>query len=146
MNTENYVYKKEVDWSLFQYGLAIPLEYQVVFNQITDRFIKRGESKNITLYLNGKSFPAKLNNNSISAKFGNRTDIVQIRYSPTSEIAEELRGLFNRSYSYIKRIKELQEPGSKKHRRRMKPSRQARSQVLWQVFRSPSRTTSAQRE
>lgn len=115
MNTENYVYKKEVDWSLFQYGLAIPLEYQVVFNQITDRFIKRGESKNITLYLNGKSFPAKLNNNTIAAKFGNRTDIVQIRYSPTSEIAEELRGLFKRSYSYIKRLKELQEPGSKKH-------------------------------
>ena len=112
MNTENYVYKKEVDWSLFQYGLAIPLEYQVVFNQITDRFIKRGESKNITLYLNGKSFTAKLNNNTIAAKFGNRTDIVQIRYSPTSEIAEELRGLFKRSYSYIKRLKELQEPGS----------------------------------
>ena len=31
MSTENYVYKKEVDWSLFNYGFAIPLEYQVVF-------------------------------------------------------------------------------------------------------------------
>ena len=115
MSTENYVYKKEVDWSLFQYGLPIPLEYQVVFNQITDRFIKRGESKNITLYLNGKSFTAKLNNNQIDAKFGNRTDIVQIRYSPNSEIAEELRALFRRSYSYIKEMKALQAPGSKKH-------------------------------
>lgn len=114
MTPENYVYKKEVDWSLFQYGLAIPLEYQVVFNQITSRFIQRGESKPIKLYLNGKSFSAKLNNNHIASKYGNRTDIVQIRYSANSEIAEELRGVFRRSYSYIKGVKQLQEPGSKK--------------------------------
>ena len=41
MQTETYVYKKEVDWSLFNYGLAIPLEYQVVFKQITNRFLER---------------------------------------------------------------------------------------------------------
>ena len=37
MSSENYVYKKEVDWSLFNYGFAIPLEHQVVFKQIADR-------------------------------------------------------------------------------------------------------------
>lgn len=54
--TENYVYKKEVDWSLFNYGFAIPLEHQVVFKQIADRFIGRGESQTIQLYLNGNRY------------------------------------------------------------------------------------------
>lgn len=113
--TENYVYKKEVDWSLFNYGFAIPLEYQVVFKQIADRFIGRGESQIIHLYLNGKAYDAKLNNNRIADKFGNRADIVQIRYTQNSELAVALRGLFQRSYAYIDGIKKLQEPGSKKH-------------------------------
>lgn len=69
MQTETYVYKKEVDWSLFNYGFAIPLDYQVVFNQITKRFISRGESKKIYLYLDGKRYEARLNNNAISGKY-----------------------------------------------------------------------------
>ena len=81
---ETYVYKKEVDWSLFNYGFAIPLEYQVVFKQIADRFIERGESKTIHLYLEGKSYDAKLNNNNIADRFGRKTDIVQVRYSQNS--------------------------------------------------------------
>lgn len=112
---EDYVYKKEVDWSLFKYGFAIPLEHQVVFKQIADRFIERGESRTIRLYLNGKSYEAKLNNNSIDKKFGRHADIVQVRYGQNSEIAEELKGLFKRSYSYINGIKQMQEKGSKKH-------------------------------
>ena len=115
MSTENYVYKKEVDWSLFNYGFAIPLEYQVVFKQIADRFIERGESKTVHLYLNGKSYEAKLNNNNIARRFGNHADIVQVRYTANSDIAIALRGLFQRSYEYIQRLKKLQEPGSKKH-------------------------------
>lgn len=113
-NTENYVYKKEVDWSLFNYGFAIPVEYQVVFKQIADRFLQRGESKTITLYLNGKSYKARINNNQINKRFGNRADIVQVRYSPNSELASALRGLFYHSFAYINSMKQQQAPGSKK--------------------------------
>ena len=111
---ESYVYKKEVDWSLFNYGFAIPIEYQVVFKQITDRFLERGESKEIHLYLNGKSYVAKLNNNNISSKFGNHSDIVQVRYNQNSDLAAALRSQFQRSYAYILAIKNMQEKGSKK--------------------------------
>ena len=62
MSAENYVYKKEVDWLLFNYGLSIPIQHQVKFKQIAGRFIERGESKPITLYLNGSSYKASLNN------------------------------------------------------------------------------------
>ena len=115
MMAESYVYKKEVDWSLFNYGFAIPLKHQVVFKQIADRFVGRGETQPIHLYLNGKSYDAKLQNNKIDPKYKNRADIVQIRYAQNSELAAALRGLFPRSYAYIEGIKKLQEAGSKKH-------------------------------
>ena len=115
MSTENYVYKKEVDWSLFNYGLSIPISHQVIFKQIAGRFIERGESKPITLYLNGKSYKARLNNLKIDPKYGNHVDMVHIRYSVNSDIAVALRGCFNRTYAYIKKLKELQSPGSKAH-------------------------------
>lgn len=115
MSTENYVYKKEVDWSLFNYGMSIPIDYQVIFKRIADRFIERGESKGITLYLDGKSYKARLNNLKIDEKYGDRSDIVHIRYSGNSDIAAALRGCFNRSYAYIKAMKEMQKAGSKNH-------------------------------
>ena len=62
MSTENYVYKKEVDWSLFNYGISIPISHQVIFKQTAGRLLQRGESKPITLYLNGKSYKADLKN------------------------------------------------------------------------------------
>ena len=41
--------------------------------------------------------------------------MVQIRYSGNSDIANALRGCFNRSYAYIKRIKDMRAKGSKNH-------------------------------
>ena len=71
MSAENYVYKKEVDWSLFNYGLNIPIQHQVKFKQIAGRFIERGEPKRIMPYLHGDSYKARLNNLKIDAKYGN---------------------------------------------------------------------------
>ncbi len=51
---ENYVYKKEVDWSLFIEGLALPVENQAVFGKIMGRFLRRGERKSITIVLKGE--------------------------------------------------------------------------------------------
>lgn len=113
--SDEYVYKKEVDWSLFNYGFAIPIEHQVVFSQVAGRFIGRGESREITLYLNGRSYKAKLNNNRIDKRFGNRADIVQVRYSQSSDLAQALRECFQRSYAYISKMKSMQEKGSKTH-------------------------------
>ena len=59
MSAENYVYKN------------IPIQHQVKFKQIAGRFIERGESKPITLYLNGSSYKARLYNLKIDQKYGN---------------------------------------------------------------------------
>ncbi len=107
MTSENYVYKKEVDWSLLTEGLTLPFDNQVVFGQIMGRFLQRGESKNITLYLGGKAYNAKITNVNFNPKFNRKKDTLQIRYSKNGDLAKALQGYFIRSYNFIKNIREF---------------------------------------
>ena len=112
---ECYVYQKQTDWSLFQYGFAIPLQYQVVFSGIAHRFLQRGESKAIRVYLNGKRYDAKIKNLNIDERHKRQTDILQVRYTAGSDLAMALRSCFARSYQYLYSAKMQQSSGSKKH-------------------------------
>ncbi|MDW5300715.1 MAG: HNH endonuclease signature motif containing protein [Sedimentibacter sp.] len=97
----DYVFKKEVDKSLLTEGFNIPLDYQVVFKRNLGNFLKRGESKEITLYINERSYKAQIKNQKYDDKLYNRKDIVQVRYNKTSDIANEFRRIFNKSFQYI---------------------------------------------
>jgi hypothetical protein len=110
---ENYVYKKEVDWSLLNEGLTLPIENQVVFGRSVGRFLPRGESKNITLYLDGKSYNARITNVNFDAKFNRKKDTLQIRYSPNSELSNALKALFFKSYRFISEKRKLRKPGDR---------------------------------
>lgn len=110
MTTENYVYKKEVDWSLLMEGFTLPMDHQVVFGQIMGRFLERGESKNITLYLNGKAYKAEIRNVNFDPRFKRKKDTLQIRYSRNGELSKALQTCFYRSFNYIKNIRENRDP------------------------------------
>lgn len=45
VDTVNYVYKKEIDWSVLMKGFTLPLENQVVFLQNMDKFYKEANQK-----------------------------------------------------------------------------------------------------
>ena len=109
--SEHYIYKKEVDWSLLHDGISIPCSNQVVFGQIMGRFLKRGESKDITLYFCGNSYKAKIYNLGIDERHKHKSDIVQIRYRPHSEIARMLRLCFSKSYQYLSAAREARQEG-----------------------------------
>ncbi|EKD83373.1 MAG: hypothetical protein ACD_39C00723G0002 [uncultured bacterium] len=97
-----YVYKKEVDWSLLNEGLSIPLDIQVVFQNNVKKFIRRGESKKISLVLDGITYEVQLKNQVFDeAKYPTHKDILQIRYTPNRTIVEKLRSVFFYSYNYI---------------------------------------------
>lgn len=98
---ENYVYKKEVDWSLLVDGLTIPLENQVVFARNMGRLLSKGEKKEITVILKGCSYKAKIVNVNFDRNKYQRKDIYQIRYSKGSELAVALRNAFVKSYNYF---------------------------------------------
>ena len=102
MTTENYVYKKEVDWSLLSEGLTLPVDNQVVFGNLMGRFLKRGESKEIHLYFNGKSYKAKITNVNFDQRFNRKKDTLQIRYARNGELAKTLQTCFSKSYQFIK--------------------------------------------
>ena len=77
---ENYVYKKEVDWSLLMEGFTLPVDNQVVFGQIMGRFLNRGERKQIKVYLDGKSYSAVIYNVNFDSRHNRKKDTYQIRY------------------------------------------------------------------
>lgn len=114
MISENYVYKKEVDWSLLQEGLTLPIDNQIVFGQIMGRFLKRGESKDIILYLNGKSYKAKITNVNFNPKLKRKKDTLQIRYSRNGELARALQACFSKSYQYLKAKREMRDSRDRK--------------------------------
>lgn len=113
MITENYVYKKEVDWSLLMEGITLPFGNQVIFGQIMGRFLKRGESKDIVLYLNGRSYKAKIINVNFNPQFKRKKDTLQIRYSRNGELAKALQSYFVKSYNFIKAIREARAAGDR---------------------------------
>lgn len=97
----DYVFKKEVDKSLLTEGFSIPVEFQVVFKRNIGEFLQRGESKDISLYLNGKNYKAQIKNQKFNENKYNHKDIVQIRYNRNSDIVEEFRKIFSNSYRFI---------------------------------------------
>ena len=110
---DEYVYKKEVDWSLLMEGLTLPVENQVIFGQIAGRFLQPGESKKITLYLNGKSYEAQIRNLNLDTRHNRKKGMMQIRYPRNGELSHELQGCFLRSYSYLKSMRESREKGDR---------------------------------
>ncbi|HOQ01166.1 MAG TPA: hypothetical protein PK604_10185 [Acetivibrio clariflavus] len=96
IEVNNYVYKKEVDWSLLHQGLTIPLDIQVVFQNAINEFLPKGSSKDIYLVLEGKTYKAKLINQKFNEeKYTNRKSILQIRYNTQSDIAERFRDILS---------------------------------------------------
>ena len=102
LSDNSYVYKKDVDWSVLHEGVNMPVTIQVVFQNAIRTFLPRGQSKEIYLLLDGKTYKAILKNQRFNErKYPKRKDILQIRYNPQSDIAKRLRAIFISSYRYI---------------------------------------------
>ena len=109
MESENYVYKKEIDWSTLMEGFTLPLDNQVIFLRNMENFLQRGQSKIIHFFMNGKTYDAKIvnMNNSVEKR---KKDAYQIRYPKNGELSQALQQYFFKSMSYIKMIRESRDP------------------------------------
>ena len=114
METESYVYKKEVDWSVLMEGFTLPIENQVVFLQNMGRFLQRGESKIIHFYMEGKTYDVKIINinNSVEKR---KKDAYQIRYTRNGEFSQALQVGFKRSMDYIRAIRESRDANDRRY-------------------------------
>lgn len=105
-----YVYKKNIDWSVLHEGISIPVTIQKKFTEQADGFLDRGQKKDVNLVLNGRTYKAQIKNQLFdSSKYKRSTDIVQIRYNPSSEIAVELRKIYYKSYQYLREQRKIAE-------------------------------------
>jgi hypothetical protein len=78
------------------------------------RFLKRGEAKDITLYLNGKFYKTEITDVNFDPKFKRKKDTLQIRYSKNGELAKVLQAYFSKSYQFIKTTRKMREPRDRK--------------------------------
>jgi hypothetical protein len=97
-----YIYKKEIDWSALHLGVNIPVSLQNIFYKNINIKLRKGENKKIKLLLDGVEYPALLTNIYFDeAKYPTHKELLQIRWTPKSEVAQRLREIFNCSYSYL---------------------------------------------
>ena len=109
MESENYVYKKEVDWSTLMEGFTLPLDNQVIFLRNMEHFLQRGESKIIHFFMNRKTYDAKIVNvnNSVEKR---KKDAYQIRYTRNGDLSQALQQYFFKTMNYIRAIRESRDP------------------------------------
>lgn len=86
------ILNKEVDQSVLKEGFSIPNQFHELFFQQLGFTLAHGESRNIKLMLDNMEYTVTFKNLGFDrAKFGSHTDILQIRYSPSSPFARRLR-------------------------------------------------------
>jgi len=102
MKNNLYILKKEIDWSALHLGLNIPVSLQDIFYQNLKLRLKKGENRTIKLIIDRVEYPVILSNIGFDEKkYPTHKELLQIRYSPNSEIANKLRTIFSCSYSYL---------------------------------------------
>lgn len=104
---DTYIHKKEVDWSALNLGINIPVSIQVVFYDLIQHNLKKGDSIDIKIIIDDQFYNAKLVNIKFNEKkYPTHKELIQIRYSPTSEISKKLKSVFTSSFGYLKIEKE----------------------------------------
>ncbi len=111
MDYENgFILQKDVNWSLLNEGLAIPVSVCDIFHKWDSSILQHGAKKTIQILIDGTFYEASLVNQDFDLqKFSGHRDIIQIRYTPNSPIAVKLRTIFQKSYNYLFSKRQLPE-------------------------------------
>lgn len=103
----NYIGRKRVDYSVFDYGSTIPLRFHREFLKIAQvEHLSKGENKEVILVIDNQKYKAKIR--SINSK-QKRSDVLQLRYDGNKKLKELLRDTFEISYDYITKYKQANE-------------------------------------
>ncbi|APU60974.1 MrcB family domain-containing protein [Clostridium botulinum] len=98
-NINNIISRKKVDLSVFKYGVHIPMEYRKDFlNIIPNGYIPQGKAEKIVLDCDDFSAEVEMRNVNVKSR---NDDVLQIRYSSSSNIAKYLKDKFKKSYSIL---------------------------------------------
>lgn len=97
-----YIHKKEVDWSVLNFGINIPVSLQVKFYNCIGQYLEKGNRKRIKIVIDGNQYDAILINQAFNEqKYPNHKELLQIRYTPKSLISRKLKHIYYTTYDYI---------------------------------------------
>ncbi|MBJ9989423.1 McrB family protein [Paenibacillus sp. S28] len=106
-NIPNLIGRKQIDWSIFEYGTHIPLEFHEDFAKANHNIeIPLGQSHKIILIDKGKQFECNLSR--INQKKQNR-EALQIRYDTHKELKDYMIAKFNATYHYLSHKRSIAE-------------------------------------
>lgn len=107
------LFYKIVDYSVLTAGLTIPVQHQESLFHELGFVLEYGQRKQIQILIDGSPYPAQIINIRFDKnKYPNHKDLLQIRYSAKSPIAQKLQEIFVYSKNQIV----LQRQDGKKHR------------------------------
>ncbi|MCL1843717.1 MAG: winged helix-turn-helix domain-containing protein [Defluviitaleaceae bacterium] len=91
-----FAFKKEVDWSLLNYGLTVPQVAKELFWAKPDEYLLKGSSHPIKLSVLGETYSASLTH--VKSTTGSHSQL-QVRYSTNSLLVRKLREIFKYTYN-----------------------------------------------
>lgn len=102
MTNNMLLFYKNVDYSVLTAGLTIPIQHQEsVFSELGFA-LERGQRKQIQILIDGIPYPAQIINIQFDkGKYPTHRDLLQIRYSAKSAVAQKLQELFAYSKEQI---------------------------------------------
>lgn len=105
-----FLYQKQIDRSTLRQGFQIPVESHYLMSGIPGGMPQYGETRNITILIDGTEYYAQLKNQGFDrSKYDGHADVLQVRYSESSAIAKTLRRIFFSTWNYVSKIKNLPE-------------------------------------
>lgn len=108
-----FIFLKEVDWSVLHEGFSISVTFQNEFQKSLGKYLLHGERQEINLVIDGISCFAELINQPFNReKYPTHSDVIQIRYSQKSQCANILKQIFHCSYKKLSLLKN--EPNKKR--------------------------------
>jgi MoxR-like ATPase len=106
-NIPNLIGRKQIDWSIFEYGTHIPMEFHEDFAKANLNIeIPLGQSHKIILIHEGTQFECNLSR--INQKKQNR-EALQIRYDTHKELKDYMISKFNATYNYLSHKRSIAE-------------------------------------
>lgn len=106
--TGNFIMQKNVDWSLLNDGMTIPVSACALLKAWDESILTHGAGKDIKVLIDGNLYDAKLKNqNFAQSNWAGHKDVIQIRYGRQSALAVKLRAVFQKSYDYLFAQKQL---------------------------------------
>ena len=102
MTNSMLLFYKNVDYSVLTAGLTIPIRHQEsVFSELGFT-LEHGQRKQIQILIDGTPYPAQIINIRFDkSKYPTHRDLLQIRYSAKSAVAQKLQELFTYSKAQI---------------------------------------------